>query len=250
MSILVGMTKVLGWFVALIIVIIGGWFVYTNQSSSTMLAGDAGSYGYMCDTGLAFSMTPSTDAASLMITPGEGASFGETTLSFVNGDAGQRFEADGMVFVGAGEGVTLTVGNTTHMCNPVPSTDMAPWNWGDAGEGGSIKPDTSLVVTESIQGKWQSTDDAKFVREFKSDDVVVDYYDGKEVARGLWVAFTKENAPKVVAFPIEDNTVYIQITEKGTQADTLNFKLVKLTPDELQLIYMDRGGALNFTAVR
>lgn len=242
--------KILGWLVALTIVIIGGWYMYTNTSSSTMLAGDAGTYAYMCDTGVGFNMTPSTDVASITVSPGEGASFGETTLSFVNADAGQRFEGEGMVFVGAGEGVTLTVGNTTHVCEPVPSTDMAPWNWGDAGEGGSVKQDTSLIVSESIIGKWQSTQDPKSVREFRSGDVMIDYYDGKQVTDGLWVAFTKANAPKIVPFPIEEGAVYIQVTAKGTQADTLNFKVAKLTPEELELVYMERGGVLTYKLVK
>jgi RNAse (barnase) inhibitor barstar len=126
---------------------------------------------------------------------------------------------------------------------------MAPWNWGDAGEGGGIQPDVSLVVTESIQGKWQSLDDAKFTREFRSDFTVVDSYDGKANLDGLWVVFTKMNAPEI-SFPLEESAVYLQITEKGTPQDTLTFKVVKLTPDELELIYMDRGGVLRFKSVK
>ncbi len=36
----------------------------------------------------------------------------------------------------------------------------------------------------------------------------------------------------------------------GTQADTLDFKLVKLTPEELELIYLIRGGTLTYTFLK
>ena len=137
------------------------------------------------------------------------------------------------------------------VCNPKPSTDMAPWNWGDAGEGGgSVKQDTSLIVSESIVGKWQSTTDAKSVREFKADGTIIEWYDNKQVSSGLWVAYTKANAPKMVAFPIDESSVYLQLTEKGTQADTLDFKITKLTPESLELIYMTRGGALTYKHIQ
>lgn len=113
-----------------------------------------------------------------------------------------------------------------------------------------MKQDTSLIVSESIVGKWQSTQDPKSVREFKSDGTMVDIYDGKVVSTNLWVAFTKANAPKMVAFPIEEGAVYIQATEKGTAQDTLDFKVVKLTPEELELIYMTRGGVLTYKSIK
>lgn len=110
--------------------------------------------------------------------------------------------------------------------------------------------DTSLIVTESLLGKWQSTDDAKYMREFKAGDAVVDWYDGTVVSTGLWVAFTKDNAPKIFPYPMDANSVYLQLTMTGTQADTLNFKIAKVTPDELELVYLDRGGVLKFKRVQ
>jgi len=56
--------------------------------------------------------------------------------------------------------------------------------------------------------------------------------------------------PPEVPYPLEDNAVYIQMTMTGTQADTLNFKLTKLTPEELELVYMERGGVLRFKRVQ
>lgn len=213
-----------------------------------------GTYAYTCDSGMEFTMSPSADVSVVVLSPGTGASFGETTLAHTDSTAGARYEggdpADGgIVFVGAGEGVRLTIGGATFTCNPVPNPDSPPWNWGDAGEGGGVKQDVVLIVSESIVGKWQSVDDVKFTREFKADGTAVDMYDNKNATSGTWKAFSKE-APFSVLFPLEDGAVYIQMTMQGTQADTLNFKLVKLTPEELELIYMDRGGTLRFVSVR
>lgn len=216
---------------------------------------DIGSYAYRCEGGVEFTMTPSSDVSSITLTPGIGATFEETILMATDSTAGARFEGGGMVFIGAGEEVQLTQDGRTMVCNPVPSTDMAPWNWGDAGEGaGSMQPDVRLVVGESIMGKWESSDDAKFVREFKGftegamSGTVVDWYDGKEQSKGSYVVFSSED-PLEVAFPIQKDRAYLQLTMQGTQADTLNFSVDKLTPEELQLTYMDRGGVLRFTSV-
>lgn len=243
------MNKGLVWAVLLIIVLIGGWYWYSNQQDAEMEAMEWGTYAYQCDTGATFTMSPSGDISTLLVVPGEGASFAETTLTFVNGDNGQRFEGEGMVFVGAGEGVSLTAGGITHICEPVPNPDEPPFNWGDTGEGaGSMQQDAALIVSESIQGRWQSTQDAKSVRVFNADFTVEEIYDGETLSTGLWVAFTKMNAPEI-SFTLEENTVYLQITESGTPQDTLTFKVTKLTPEELELIYMDRGGALTYTRV-
>jgi hypothetical protein len=118
-----------------------------------------------------------------------------------------------------------------------------------------VQPDVRLVVGESIMGKWQSTEDAKFVREFKAfsetsmSGTVSDWYDGKEVSTGTYVAFTSENAV-TVPFPIQAGKTYLQLTMTGTQAEKLNFSVNKLTPEALELTYMDRGGVLSFKAIQ
>lgn len=241
------MNKVLIAIIALLLAG-GAWYMYSNKggfSGMTEAEYSMGSYEYMCADGTAFTMEPSSDGTLVRIS---GLAIPQTTLSFTDGTAGQRFEGGDMVFVGAGEEVQLTRNGSTISCNPKPSTENAPWNWGDAGEGGGIQQDVSLIVSESIVGKWKSVDDAKYVRELKADFTASEWYEGKEVSKGLWVAFTKMNAPEI-SFPLEENAVYLQMTMQGTQADTLNFKIAKLTPEELELVYMDRGGVLRFTRV-
>ena len=246
--------KTLVWVVILVLLIVGGyWFIQQGGLKTVTVEEGMGTYPYVCDNGMEFTMSPSADVTIITLTPGTGASFGETTLAHTDSTAGARFEggnpADGsIVFFGAGEGVRLTVGGSTFICNPVPNPDSPPWNWGDAGEGAGDGQDLTAAVSANITGKWRSVDDAKFTREFRSDGTAVDAYEGTDKTSGTWKAFTKE-APLPVPFPLEDNTVYIQMTMAGTQADTLNFKLAKLTLEELELIYMDRGGTLRFRSI-
>jgi len=244
------MQKTILGVVAAVVVAGGGWYFYMNGQGE--LQQDLGSYAYSCDNGSQFTMAPSADMSSVKLSAGSQGMFsGDVTLSNIAGAEGARYEGGNITFVGAGEEVQLTVGSEKAVCNPVQSQELAPWNWGDAGEGGgSIKQDTSLIVTENMLGKWQSVDDAKYVREFKEKDAVVDWYDGKTVSTGLWVAFTKEKAPKIFPYTMDTSSVYLQLTMTGTQADTLNFRISKVTPEELELVYLDRGGVLRFKRVQ
>jgi hypothetical protein len=239
-------------FLGLVVIIIaaGGWWFMNNKAPAGESAQDFGTYSYECDENVKFTMTPSADMSSIRVAPAGGGAYPPVSTLTKKEGTNARYEGNGVLFSGNGETVTLGEGDSAINCSPVPNPDSPPFNFGDGDAAGSVKQDTSLIVSESIQGKWQSTEDAKFVREFKADSVVEDWHDGKVVTSGLFVVFTKANAPKMVAFPIEENAVYIQMTTKGTQADTLNFKLVKMTSDELELIYMDRGGSLKFTRVQ
>ena len=237
----------------LVLILIGGYWLMQG-AGSTPAAEDLGAYPYACENGAEFTMTPSSDMSSITLTAGSQGMFtGNVILNQATSTAGARYEGstagNTVVFIGAGEGVQLTVGSETTTCDPKPNPDSPPWNWGDAGEGGGVKQDVGLIVSESIVGKWQSIDDAKFAREFKSGGVAVDTYEGKDVTNGTWKVFTKDN-PITVSFPLEASAVYIQMTLQGTQADALNFKLGKLTPEELELVYMDRGGVLKFKSVQ
>jgi len=166
----------------------------------------------------------------------------------------QTFEDASFKYVFAGEGVTVTdkAAGTSTTCSQPMDPNNAPVNFGDAGEGAGIQPAGSQpsavqVVSESILGKWMSTTDEKFVREFKAG-AVIDWYENEAVSQGTWKAFTQESAPEL-PYALEANTVYLELTMTGTQADKLYFKLVKLTPESLQLIYLDRGGMLEFAAI-
>lgn len=231
----------------MVLVGVGGWYWYTNYKPAQGM----GTYAYQCDNGAQFNLAISSDMRTVELTPGMNSTFGAKTLVQSTSSA-QRYEAaDGsMYFVGAGEEVTLVVGNTQMSCNPVPNTEEAPFNWGDPDEGGGVRQDTSVIVAESIQGKWQSTDDAKYVREFQDGGKVVDWYDGKQVSTGTYVVYTQERPIGGITIPLQPNKVYVQLTMSGSQREVLNFTVAKLTPEELELVYMERGGVLRFSAVQ
>ncbi len=169
----------------------------------------------------------------------------------VPGD-GQRFEDSDYLYVFAGEEAQVTTKATQAIttCTQPFDANNAPMNFGDAGEGGGVKPDVSMIVGESIIGKWVSVDDAKFTREFKVGNVVTDLYDGKDATDGTSLVFTKDTAPNGLTVPLEENAAYMQLVMKGTPAETLNFKVGKLTPEELELVYLERGGVLRFTRAK
>lgn len=109
------------------------------------------------------------------------------------------------------------------------------------------RPDLAKVVGESILGTWQSIDDKKYVREFRKNNVLIDYYDKVQDRDTEWYAFTSETQLHTeVPYPLQENTVYILI---ATDHEALFFEVVKVTPEELELIFLNRGGALRFTRV-
>lgn len=179
-------------------------------------------------------------------------------LSRVNG-LGQRFEDSTCAYVFAGEEATVTNKGTkkTTTCEQPMDPNNAPMNFGDAGEGTGanagngtgVQPDVTLIVQQNIVGTWKSTQDAKFTREFTSAGAVIDYYENKEVTKGTWQIFN-EAKPLKVSFPLEKTALYVQMTTAEDPNGTLNFKLIKLTPESLELVYMERGGTNTFTRIK
>jgi|GEM_PF-1003577 len=197
-----------------------------------------------CDDGSHFvAEFPTSEAVKIYV---DGAL--RHTISLVSSDAGQRFEDESYIYVFAGEEVRVTDKKTgkSKVCNQPFDPNNAPVNFGDAGEGGSVKQDLSLIVSENIVGKWQSIDDAKFSREFKSDKTVVDSYVGSQTATasGTWSIFTKENKDPEFTGTLESETAYVKI---AIGKEKLYFKLLKVTPEALELIYLAKGNVLRFT---
>ena len=243
-------TKILAVLLVALVAALGAYFYYQGVPAGGVESTEGGfvlSASFACADNSYF-IAEFPDANSVVISV-DGTMV--RTVPFANDTAGQRYEDDSIAYVFAGEEVTVTdkSTNATTTCSQPQDPNLAPVNFGDAGEGpGSVQQDVRLIVAESIVGKWKSTDDAKFVREFQEGGKVQDWYDGKVVSSGTATAFTSDNA-LAVSFPLERDVVYIQLKMSGSQAQTLNFKLNKLTPDELELTYMDRGGVLRFTYV-
>lgn len=111
-------------------------------------------------------------------------------------------------------------------------------NFGDDGdEGGTVNIDVDLVAQE-IVGKWVSVDDNKFFREFNQSGVAVDLYGGKVTSQGNWKLFRLGDG------------IQLDISSQADGQEMLSFNIVKITPEELELVYLGRGGALRFTRVK
>jgi membrane-bound inhibitor of C-type lysozyme len=238
------MNKLVLAFLSLVILAAGGWFFYS--SNQTAKAPVFVAVSFVCADNSHFVAEFPTEQMITVNIVVDGTQV--RSLPKATG-AGQRFEDSAYTYVFAGEEATVThkATNVSTTCSQPQDESNAPFNFGDAGEGaGSIQPDTALVVSEGIVGKWQSTEDAKFVREFKVGNIVVDSHDNKALATSTFAVFTKATAP-TSTIPFEESAVYVQIKEG---AEFFTFKVAKLTPEELELIYMERGGTLTYKAIQ
>lgn len=152
------------------------------------------------------------------------------------------------LFVGEEAEVTGVASGNTTICSQPFDPNNAPHNFGDRGEGAGIQQDALAAVIANIVGKWQSVDDENFIREFQAGGVAVDSYEGMATEEGTWEVFDT-NSGVETDFPQEENAVYIRMTMGGGTEGPLHFKLTKLTPEDLELIYMERGGVLRFSYV-
>ena len=105
------------------------------------------------------------------------------------------------------------------------------------------------AVNSLIAGRWQSEEDSNFVREFKADGTAIDYYDEQPApsqTNGSWKLFSSSN-PEQVAFPIRENEVYLKMT---FGKENYHFAVLAVTPEKLELMYMERGGILQFARLK
>lgn len=102
-------------------------------------------------------------------------------------------------------------------------------------------------VGKMIIGVWESTDDANFVRVFEENGTVTDTYEGDSEATsiGQWTILTdlSEEPPNI---PSEEGMVYLKIL---FEEEAFYFIISEVDETSLQLIYLDRGGALNFERI-
>ncbi len=232
-----------------LIVILGGYVIYTNNSSNGVEEKMGNQVSFNCTEGDSFIAEFSFDMAKLNVVVG-----GEVKYTLPNtGDENipYRFGDSERMYTFAGEEATITdlQSGTDTVCTQPLDSNNAPYNFGDKGEGGGEPQELSAAVRENILGIWKSVDDQKFTRTFQSDGTYIDSYEGSADTKGDWVVFM-DNSGLVTDFTLEPNTVYLRLLEGSSTEATLHFKVSKVTPEELELIYMERGGTLRFTAVK
>ncbi|PIR86490.1 hypothetical protein COU13_00640 [Candidatus Kaiserbacteria bacterium CG10_big_fil_rev_8_21_14_0_10_43_70] len=103
---------------------------------------------------------------------------------------------------------------------------------------------TAVNLEEAIIGAWRSTDDENFTRKFDSNGTVTDTYDGQDLATsvGSWVILY-DLSEEPANLPLIEGATYLKIL---FAEEALYFTISEISSNTLQLIYLDRGGALNF----
>jgi membrane-bound inhibitor of C-type lysozyme len=111
--------------------IAAGLFFLFSSDKKLFSSGPEGMYEYRCAGGETFSLTPSSDAKSITLYPGEGTVFQETVLENQPSASGKRFRAGDVAVFARGEEVRVTTAGREIICHPIPNTEQAPFNWGD-----------------------------------------------------------------------------------------------------------------------
>ncbi len=140
------------WAIVVLIIIVGGsaYFYkthgYLGANEHYANTHDLGMYPYVCSNGSTFTFSPLEGMHTVQLSAdAQGMFTGTATLTQVSDATYKGTAPDGqsVSLVGDGETITLTVGGTTATCNPKPSQDSAPWNWGDSHTASQSK--TSIV---------------------------------------------------------------------------------------------------------
>lgn len=225
-------------------------FTQYDKDGAERIADSNGSFAYTCVGGSSFTMMPASDMSYIELRNAPSAPLNvRLTRAESKEGEGARYEGEGLVFIGTGEGVLIAHGDTDFNCDPVPSQTDAPFNWGDPAEGAGPSQDAAAAARIAIVGVWQSNEDPLFERSFSSDGTVTDSYDGKKDDGEQWTIFTGSSAPST-KYPFSSGTAYVQI-KSGTQSDDdLYFSIEKVTPEVLEMTYMGRGNKLTFKRVQ
>jgi hypothetical protein len=198
------------------------------------------------------SMTPSPDLSSLQVRFNTEAN--TSVLNRAEPLAGQaaRYMNENLTLSGVGERVTFFWHDEAGFtCDPVPSQTEAPFNWGDPSEGAAVSHESAEAVRANIVGMWRSVEDPLSLREFLSSGSVIDTYDDKEPYRQGWTVFTKNDVgTTTLGFTPEAGLVYINMREGGDFVPGMFFSVDKLTADELEMTFMDRGNKLTYKRVQ
>lgn len=160
-----------------------------------------------------------------------------------------RFYNKEVLITFAGEEATVVNLGTTnsYTCNQPFDPNNAPYNFGDSAEGAGTQQDPVTAINENVLGVWQSTDDEKSVREFHTNNVLIEKYDGEVLSQDIWTFFNG-NSGTETPFPQDDGLVYLQLSSAST-TEPLYFQLASLTPEKLELVYLNRGGILTYSYV-
>jgi len=225
-------------------IIIAGLIVYNNNQENKLIDKMGEQVSFVCEDKNDFIAEFSPDMSTLNVVVGGEIKY---TLSNTGNEVvPHRFGDSEREYTFSGEGAVVTnldTGGGTVCSQPIDPNN-APYNFGDSLDG--EQQEAISLVTDSMRGTWKSLDDEKFSRTFLADGTVTDRYEGGEETSGTWQVFTA-NSGIATPFTLEQDVMYLRLVMGD---ETLHFSLSKLTPEELELTYMERGNLLRFSAVK
>jgi len=104
-------------------------------------------------------------------------------------------------------------------------------------------PAAAPTTYQQLQGKWQSTDDARSVIELK-DHLYIDYYGGKRLATATFVLDQACPGTTGAGHP-SDNGPYLVEPKEG-----MCWEIIDVTDTGLSLSYTARGNTLNYRRLK
>jgi len=231
--------------IMVVMLAIAGYVAYTKVMDEEYVPLGGEGISFICSDASYFvaDFSPTFERLNIMV---DGVV--ERSLNRVVGTDLYLYEDASFAYTFAGEEVRVVdkAEGVEFVCSQPFDPNNAPYNFGDLGEGGGEPQDPSLAVRESIVGKWQSTDDENFTREFRSGGLAVDGYVGSEDSTGTWEVFAADTGTET-PFPQEEGAIYLKMV---MDEEIFYFKVGVVTPDQLELIYLDRGGVLTFTSLQ
>ncbi len=154
------------------------------------------------------------------------------------------------IFVGENVQVLNLATGEISICNQPFDPNNAPYHFGDGlTESENVQTSEISILSQNIIGRWQSLDDESFTRTFSNNtsQTVVDSYNN-ENSDGYWVIFDKSSAVET-PFEIETGETYLELFFSESPEEKFYYKITKLNPEELELIYMNNGGVLRFKSI-
>lgn len=234
--------------IILAVLIIAGYVIYANYNEKKTYETNGEGVSFSCEDDSGFVAVFNADMSQVDIVV---AGVLENTFPNIGDElVPYRFGNESKVYTFVGEEAVVAdlVSETSVVCQQPLDQNNAPYNFGDAGEGGGEDNDPAAAVSTDIIGAWQSTDDEKFIREFRTGGIIVDRYEDMESTEGTWSVFTSKSGIET-PFPQTEGAVYFKVVMDDFPEEILYFELAKLTPEELELFFLGRGGVLAFTRV-
>lgn len=102
--------------------------------------------------------------------------------------------------------------------------------------------------TNLIVGTWQSTQDPRAYKVFESDGTAIERYAGEQPLEtaGTWRVFRIDDPVDSYPQPLDADTTYVRIDDGDEQ---YHYAITALNETTLELIYLDRGGVLQYQRV-